>query len=241
MARYCVTFETPEYIEMEDAYWAIGLDPETVFSFYEESPKKIIENNNDLNQILKSRKLSDVLGKSYCMKIINKDEDLQEDCDAYGWREVVDDVDRDNFLWYVYDSEDEEVIDDFFERLGYFTMTAGYSGWSTFVIPLELKKREHLKEDVGNIYDGYGCYEASVWELNDKNVKDDCEVTSFYYSRKLSLGDDDVDNVLDMAGIDPGANKIYVESNDNTNDGYSSFKKYKLVDFEADSYLMKEV
>lgn len=60
MARYCVTFDTPEYIEMEDAYWAIGLDPETVFSFYEESPKKIIENNNDLNQILKSRKLSDV-------------------------------------------------------------------------------------------------------------------------------------------------------------------------------------
>ena len=41
------------------------------------------------------------------MKIINKDEDLLEDYDAYGWKEVVDDVDRDNFLWYVYDSEDD--------------------------------------------------------------------------------------------------------------------------------------
>lgn len=234
MAKFCVAFETAECIEKAEAFWAVGLDSDKFesFDFYKESPKQIIENNRDMNLILGDKKLSDELGETYCMKIINKDEDLLKDCETYGWEEVVNDVDRDKFLRDISDLEDEYVINGFFEQLGYFIMTVtGNGGWYTLIISLELREKEHLKEDIGNIYNNFrGCYEVSITKVINKRTKEAKDSADLYYTRE-PLCDKDVENVLNMKGFDLKANKFCVESNEITNNCKANFKKYRLASY----------
>lgn len=263
MTKYGIAFIKTDSCEEDDGIYDIcGL----TYDFFGKTQKEIIENDECLNKILQYRKhpdLSDVLGEAYCMKIINKDEDLLKYCEIYDWKEVVNGEDRDKFLRHIYDSEDEDVIDGFFERLGYFAMTittsASCNGLITFVLPIESKEREHLKENLENIYNGYGYYEIYVCELDDEkifekdgryyykgDIEDNIVEGSYYYQgelksyykEELGLGDDDIDYILESTINYPDMDELFVVNDCN---GYfkdaiknNKFKKYKLIEQAAE-------
>lgn len=268
MAKFCVAFYKNQYCDIDDIFYYVGLDDVEVcdiaFDFFGKTKKEIIENDECLDKILQYRKssdLSDALGEAYCMKIINKDEDLLKDCEAYDWKEVVDGEDKDKFLRHIYDSEDEDVIDGFFERLGYFTLpittSVSSTGLITFVLPIGLKERKHLKEDIENICEGYGYYEIVVFRLDDKkifetdgryyykgDIDDDQEELNYYYQgelksyykEELGLGDNDIDYILESIINCHDVDELFIVNDNDTIKAIKNnkFKKYKLIEQAAD-------
>lgn len=243
MTKYCITFEDDDdTYSREEYYYAAGLIPDEVFEFFNAEPSDVIKCEGYITKILGVKTLYQILGEKFCSEVVEEDEDLKDDVDKYGLGEVVNNP-SDHYGFRSQLCRDRGRVREFFRKLGMFAADIrSYNRVTTFVLPLRIKHKPHLKEDLENIVGRIHFYYIYVYKLNNRNVKEDLERAMLYYSRDYLLDDSDVDYIASNSlgintDLDDGEN-IFIEDND-----YVGFdlNKYKLVRFVPDGYSIEEV
>ena len=243
MTNYCITFEDDDdTYSREEYYYAAGLIPDEVFEFCDTEPSYVIKCEESLTKILGVKTLYQVLGERFCSEVVEENEYLKAKVDMYGLEEVVNTPD-DHHGFRSQLCKDRSRVREVFRRLGMFAADVrSYNNVTTFMLPLSVKHKIHLKEDLENIVRRAHFYYVYIYRLNSKNVKEDLERATLYYSRKFPLDDGNIDYIVSHSlGIDTDledGENIFVEDND-----YADFdlKKYKLVRFVPDGYSIEEV
>lgn len=243
MTNYCISFKgDDDTYPREEYYFAAEFPPNEVFEFPDTEPSYIIKCEEDLAKILGTKTLYQVLGERFCSEVVEENDDLKADVDNYGLEEVVNNPsDRYGFRSQL--CKDRSRVREVFRKLGMFAVDVrSYNNITTFVLPLRIKLRHHLKEDLENIVSRAHFYYVYIYKLNNKNVKEDLERAMLHYSRTYPLHDGDIDYIVSSSlgvntDLDDGEN-IFIEDND-----YADFdlKKYKLVRFVPDGYSIEEV
>ena len=243
MANYCITFEDDDdTYSREEYYYAAGLIPNEVFEFPDTEPSYIIKCEEDLAKILGTKTLYQVLGERFCSEVVEEDEELKTDVDNCGLEEVVNNP-SDHYGFRSQLCKDRSRVREVFRKLGIFAADVrSYNNVTTFILPLRLKNKPHLKEDLENIVSRAHFYYVYIYKLNSKNVKEGLECATLYYSRKFPLDDSDIGQILSRsfgAGLDYGdGDNIFVEENIHID---YDLNKYKLVRFVPDGYSIEKV
>lgn len=243
MTNYCITFEDDDdTYSREEYYYAAGLISDEVFEFVNTEPSDVIKCEEDLAKILGVKTLYQILGEKFCSEVVEEDEDLKADVDKYGLEEVVNNP-SDHYGFRSQICKDRSRIREVFRKLGIFAADVrSYNNVTTFILPLRLKNKPHLKEDLENIVSRAHFYYVYIYKLNSKNVKENLECATLYYSRKFPIDDNDIERILSHSlsmGLDYGdGDTIFVEENIYTD---FDLNKYKLVRFVPDGYSIEEV
>lgn len=237
MTNYCISFEEASNLNRGTYFYAAGLYPDEVFELHE-SCLNCITDEESFTKILGMESLYLVLGDKLCSEIVEENEQLKSYVDEYGLEEVVNSPsDRYGFRFQL--CRKEQRINELLKRLGLFAIEIfSYSdSATTFLLPLKLKNKEHLKEDLETIVRKTNFYQVYVHSFNYQNIKEKTYLAGVYYNRGHELNDDDIEKALSRAGVDPERNKIFVEK---TRCVDFDLKKYKLVNFSPDGCSIEE-
>lgn len=243
MTNYCITFEDDDdTYSREEYYYAAGLIPDEVFEFFDTDPSDVIKDEEYITKILGAKTLYQVLGEKFCSEVVEEDEDLKAKADKYGLEEVVNNP-SDHYGFRSQLCKDRSRIRELFRKLDMFVADIrSYNTVTTFVLPLRIKHNLHLKEDLEHIIKRTHFCFAYIYRLNNKNVKENLECATLYYSRKFPLDDNDIEHILSRSlgmGLDCGdGDTIFVEENTHVD---FDLNKYKLVRFVPDGYSIEEV
>ena len=243
MANYCITFEDDDdTYSREEYYYAAGLIPDEVFEFVNTEPSDVIKCEEDLAKIIGTKTLYQILGEKFCSEVVEEDEDLKADVDKYGLEEVVNNP-SDHYGFRSQLCKDRSRVRELFRKLDMFAADIRcYNTVTTFVLPLRIKHNLYLREDLEHIITRTHFRFVYIYKLNSKNVKEDLECATLYYSRKFPIDDNDIERILSHSlsmGLDYGdGDTIFIEENIYTD---FDLNKYKLVRFVPDGYSIEEV